>query len=96
MTKSPLSIDETAVSEAAYYIWLEEGCPEGKSEEHWHRAREALEPPAPKKPRARKPAAEGKAKPAAKRAAKAKGPSAAAPKAKSAAKPRATRKTKTE
>jgi hypothetical protein len=89
MTNSPLKIDDKAVSEAAYYLWLEEGCPEGKAEEHWHRARAALGEAAPK-PAKRRGAAKGTAKAAAKPKAK-----TAKPKAAATAKPRA-RKPKTK
>jgi hypothetical protein len=84
MTNSPLKIDDKAVSEAAYYLWLEEGCPEGKAEEHWHRARAALGEAAPK-PAKRRGTAKAAAKPKAK---------TAKPKAAATAKPRA-RKPKT-
>jgi hypothetical protein len=65
---------DAQIAEAAFYLWLDEGQPSGRSDEHWHRARAALEsaPPAKKrataKPRAKaaKPgAATARAKPAA-------------------------------
>lgn len=31
-------MNEDHVREAAFMIWLNEGQPEGKNEEHWHRA----------------------------------------------------------
>ena len=42
----PSRIPESRIRERAYLLWLEEGQPEGKSAEHWERAREllALEP----------------------------------------------------
>jgi len=27
--------DETQIREIAYFIWLDEGCPEGRSDDHW-------------------------------------------------------------
>ncbi|WP_417260934.1 DUF2934 domain-containing protein [Celeribacter sp.] len=83
------------ISEAAYFIWLEEGMPEGRDEAHWLKAIEVLSLPeaapakAPRKraaPKAatktaatKKPAAK---KPAAKATTAAKKPRAkAAPKA---------------
>ena len=46
MTPSPIL--ENRIRERAYLLWLEEGQPEGKSAEHWEKAREllALEPDA--------------------------------------------------
>ena len=42
----PKPISEDRIRERAYLLWLEEGQPEGKSAEHWEKAREllALEP----------------------------------------------------
>lgn len=34
---------EQAVRERAYAIWLDEGQPEGRSEDHWHRANADLD-----------------------------------------------------
>ena len=31
---------EQRIRERAYYMWRHEGCPEGRADEHWHRARE--------------------------------------------------------
>lgn len=31
---------ERRVRERAYFLWRQEGCPDGRAEEHWHRARE--------------------------------------------------------
>jgi hypothetical protein len=39
--EAPLTHDEIAV--AAYYLWKEEGCPDGRAEEHWRLATERLE-----------------------------------------------------
>lgn len=61
----PHPISEDRIRERAYRLWLEEGQPQGKSAEHWEKARELLaleidgEPKLPKKRRpsvARKPA----------------------------------------
>ena len=43
------------IAEAAYYLWLAEGQPEGRAEDHWQRARSTLETPAAqsRKPRAK-------------------------------------------
>jgi hypothetical protein len=35
--------DEDAIRERAYQIWCEEGKPEGREQEHWHRARAEIE-----------------------------------------------------
>ena len=53
MTATAPHIDDAAISEAAYFIWLNEGCPDGKSQDHWARARAALQtaPAAPKRTR---------------------------------------------
>lgn len=45
------TIDEARVAEKAYELWLAEGQPEGKQDEHWYRAIDALTVPVPKKPR---------------------------------------------
>ncbi len=31
---------ERRIRERAYFLWRQEGCPEGRADEHWHRARE--------------------------------------------------------
>lgn len=67
-------IDEAKIREAAYLIWLEEGQPEGRDEEHWRKAIAALTPAQPKAKAPRKAAA--------------KTVSETAPKPKAAAKPR--------
>jgi hypothetical protein len=36
-------LDEDHIRHRAYMLWLEEGQPEGKAEEHWHQARAAAE-----------------------------------------------------
>jgi hypothetical protein len=47
--------NEKRLETAAYYIWLEEGRPHGKHEEHWHKARVQLDtkPPKPMAARAK-------------------------------------------
>lgn len=45
-------IEETQIAEAAFFLWLNEGKPEGREEAHWHQARVSLEGElAPVKPR---------------------------------------------
>jgi hypothetical protein len=39
---STTKVNEEHVREAAYYIWYNEGQPEGKAEEHWWRALDEL------------------------------------------------------
>ena len=34
---------EIRIRNCAYQIWLDEGCPDGKSKEHWDKAREMVE-----------------------------------------------------
>ena len=77
------TVTETQVREAAYYLWLEDGRPEGRDEEHWLRAVDALNQPQPK------------AKPKPKRKAAAKTAVKAAPKAKTTKKARAPKAAKT-
>ncbi|WP_323769941.1 DUF2934 domain-containing protein [Antarctobacter sp.] len=74
--------DTAKIAEAAFFLWLDEGRPQGQDRDHWFRATQALT--AATKP-ARKPRAKAAAKPAAARA-------KAAPKTKAAAKPAAARK----
>ena len=39
------------IAEAAYFLWIEEGRPEGRDADHWTRAQSALDAaPAPAKP----------------------------------------------
>lgn len=51
------AIDETRIREAAYFLWLDEGKPHGRDEEHWQKAVVALNPAkattkrAPRKPK---------------------------------------------
>ena len=42
---------DDSIAEAAYLMWLDEGRPEGRDQEHWLRAVDALTPPRPKKAR---------------------------------------------
>ena len=84
------------VAEAAFQIWESEGMPHGKDQEHWLRAKAALEAKAPAKAPAKKAAVK---KPAAKPTAKAAPKAVAKPvveaKAEAPAKkPRAPRKPK--
>lgn len=51
-----VALADSHIAEAAFFLWLEEGQPEGRAEEHWLRAKEALTAPAPKA-RVRRPAA---------------------------------------
>jgi hypothetical protein len=86
---SKTSPDEAQISEAAYFIWLAEGKPEGRDEVHWQMAIEALSVPV-KKPRKKaapkKAATKTATKPASKTAAK-----TAAKKTTTARKPRTTK-----
>lgn len=50
---SKTAIDENKIRETAYLFWLDDGQPEGRDQEHWLKAVDALTPPTPKK-RARK------------------------------------------
>jgi hypothetical protein len=70
------AIDEARVAAKAYELWLADGQPDGKSDEHWFRAIDALTAPVPKAPR--KAAA-----------AKAAAPKATAPKPRTPRKPKA-------
>lgn len=38
----PSPVTEDRIRERAYLLWLEEGQPDGKSAEHWEKARELL------------------------------------------------------
>jgi len=49
-------LDDAQVREAAYLLWLDEGQPVGKDQEHWLKAVDALTPAAPKKKAAAKQA----------------------------------------
>lgn len=78
-------IKEDQIRDAAYLLWLEEGQPHGRDQEHWHKAIDALNVPTPKAKSTRKA-------PAKPRAAKAK--AAAKPEAESMTenrKPRASK-----
>ncbi len=75
-----LNLDEGQIRETAYYLWLEDGQPVGRDEEHWLKAIDALTPATPK----RKPARKAAAKPRATKTAP-----------KRTAKPKSTAKTKT-
>ena len=33
---------ETRIRERAYYLWLQEGCPEGRADTHWDQASELM------------------------------------------------------
>jgi hypothetical protein len=61
-------IDEARIAEKAYELWVAEGHPEGRQDEHWFRAIDALTVPVAKKPRrapaAKVPAAASTAAPA--------------------------------
>jgi hypothetical protein len=55
------TLDEAQIRETAYLFWLDEGQPEGRDQEHWMKAIDALTPGTPKtarkapaKPRASK------------------------------------------
>ncbi|MDD9738641.1 MULTISPECIES: DUF2934 domain-containing protein [Marinovum] len=78
--------DTTAIAEAAFYLWLEEGQPQGRDQEFWLRAEQTLNAAiaAPKARRATARKAASPKKAAGKTTAKAK--SAAKPAAKAAAK----------
>jgi len=67
-------MNEEQIRETAYLFWLDDGQPNGRDEEHWLRAVDALSKPTPKVKAARKTAA----KPAAKRAGKSKAKNAKA------------------
>ena len=41
MANTPLT--NAQIAEAAFYLWLEEGQPEGRDQDHWIRARQTLE-----------------------------------------------------
>lgn len=100
--ETPPPLSPQAQAEAAYFLWLAEGRPEGRAAEHWAEAEAALAAKprrrksaaakAPKAPKTAKPKA---AKPAKTAAAKPEKPAKAAPaekpaKAKAPRKPRAS------
>lgn len=70
------TLNEAQIRETAYLFWLDDGQPQGRDQEHWLRAIDALTPAMPK------------AKPARKAAAK---PRVAKSPAKAAGKPRAAK-----
>jgi len=51
---STVQISDAQIAEAAFLLWLDEGRPEGRHEDHWYRAMTALQAPAA--PKARKTA----------------------------------------
>ena len=51
------NFDQTQIQEAAYYLWLEAGQPNGRDQEHWLKAIDALSKPEPKRKAVRKAAA---------------------------------------
>ena len=55
------TLNEAQIRETAYLLWLDEGQPEGRDQEHWLKAIDALTPATPKKKPARKAAAKPKA-----------------------------------
>lgn len=57
MTKA--SLDETQIRETAFLLWLDDGQPQGRDQEHWLRAIETLKKAETKT----KPARKGAAKP---------------------------------
>ncbi|MEX5727062.1 sRNA-binding protein [Rhodovulum iodosum] len=87
---------EDQIRTAAYYLWLEEGRPEGKADDHWARARAQLSAgTTPGNARqSAKPKAAAKAKAATKPKTPAKADSAPkTPRRKAAAKPKAAEQT---
>ena len=81
-------IDDTQIAQAAYFLWLDEGQPEGRADAHWMQAVEALKATAPK---ARKPRAKAAAAP--KKAATPKKAAAAGAKTSKVTKPRKAART---
>lgn len=76
------TLDEAQIRETAYLLWLDEGQPTGRDQEHWLKAIDALTPAKPKRKSVRKTVANSAKKAAPKAAPKA----AAKPKAKAASK----------
>ena len=72
------TLDEAQIRETAYLLWLDEGQPTGRDQEHWLKAIDALTPAKPKRKSVRKTVANSAKKAAPKAAAK--------PKAKAASK----------
>lgn len=88
--ETPPPLSPQALAEAAYFLWLAEGRPEGRAAEHWAEAEAALAA----KPRRRKSAEAKAAKTAKPKSAKPANTAAAKPekpaKAKAPRKPRAS------
>ena len=94
--ETPAQPSPQAQAEAAYFLWLAEGRPEGRAAEHWAQAEAALaaKPARRKSAAAKAPKAPKAAKPAKTAAAKPAKPAKAAPAEKSA-KAKAPRKART-
>ncbi len=81
------TLDEAQIREAAYLLWLDEGQPMGRDQEHWLKAIDALSPAKPKAKPARKAATKpraAKAKTSTKSPAEAKAKNPRKPRAKAA------------
>jgi hypothetical protein len=48
-------LDEAKLRDAAYQLWLADGQPEGRDQEHWHKAVEALSTEPEAEPKAKAP-----------------------------------------
>ncbi len=59
------ALDEQKIRETAYLLWLDEGQPDGRDQEHWLKAIDALSPAQPKKRTRKAPAKKTAAKSAA-------------------------------
>ena len=66
---STTTMNEAAIRETAYLMWLDEGQPEGRDHEHWLRAIETLKTPEPKARKAAKKPAKAEVEAGAKSAA---------------------------
>lgn len=66
------NLDEAQIRETAYLMWLDEGQPEGRDQEHWLKAIDALTPAKPKRKAAAKPKAKAAPKAAAAKSSRAK------------------------
>lgn len=84
-----MSDREEKIRERAYRLWVEEGQPEGRHDQHWEEARRQIDA---EEKGANAKAASGEAKPKTRRAAAA-APAAAKSSAKTAAKPAAAKTT---
>lgn len=80
------TLDDAQIRETAYLFWLDEGQPEGRDQDHWLKAIDALTPATPKKARKAPAKPRAKAKAAAPKTTKAKAPAAKKPRATKAAK----------